>query len=107
MLRNTGRVEFEYSVFGAEGGAGPPPLGQVTVHPTSVSKVCWVSGCYWCRVCCVWVLLVESGLCVGVTGGEWAVCGCYWWRVGCVWVLLVESGLCVCMHIAWNVVMWR
>ena len=22
----------------------------------------------------MWVLLVESGLCVGVTGGEWAVC---------------------------------
>ena len=66
MLRNTGRVEFEYSVFGAEGGAGPPPPGQMTVHPTSVSKVCWVSGCYWWRVGCVWVLLVESGLCVGV-----------------------------------------
>ena len=76
MLRNTGCAEFEYSVFGAEGGAGPTPLGQVTVHPTSVSKVCWVSVCYW-------------------------------WRVGCVWVLLVESGLCVCIHIAWNVVMWR
>ena len=43
----------------------------------------------------MWVLLVESELCVGVTGGEWVVCGCYWWRVGCVWVLVVESGLCV------------
>ena len=43
----------------------------------------------------MWVSVVESGLCVGVSGGEWAVCGCYWWRVGCVWVLVVESGLCV------------
>ena len=37
MLKNTGRVEFEFSVFGAVGGAGPPPPGQVAVHPTLVS----------------------------------------------------------------------
>ena len=42
VLKNTGRVEFEYSVFGAEGGAGPPPPGQVTVHPTMVRVEVWL-----------------------------------------------------------------
>ena len=82
VLKNTGRVEFEYSVFGAEGGAGPPPPGQVTVHPTMVRVGVWL----WEVGVWLWEVgvggLVRGGS-VAVGGGRWECEGL--WEVG-VWL---------------------